>query len=162
MPNGFVFHSTSNDPTNEKETKQYNNSEALGKLLEEIALLREIISLLQSERTQDTHPPVQHEDDNNWCQAARGKTRKNKKVTQYLPASINNRFNMLNGVTDEAEQRKAPSCPKVDVKTKSKLMFYSDSYGRDIPTSLSKISVDLQVSGEVRPGGGGGHPTRRE
>jgi lysophospholipase L1-like esterase len=30
-------------------------------------------------------------------------------------------------------------------------MFYSDSYGRDIP-SLSKISIDLSVSGEVRPG----------
>jgi hypothetical protein len=38
------------------------------------------------------------------------------------------------------------------VKKKSKLMFYSDSYGRDIPTSLSKINIDLPASGEVRPG----------
>jgi hypothetical protein len=34
------------------------------------------------------------------------------------------------------------------VKKESKLMFQ----GRDIPTSLSKISIDLSVSGEVRPG----------
>jgi lysophospholipase L1-like esterase len=34
----------------------------------------------------------------------------------------------------------------------SKLILYSDSYGRDIPTSLSKINNDLSVSGEVRPG----------
>jgi hypothetical protein len=47
--------------------------EVLSKLLEEIASLREIVSLLQSERIQYTHPLLQHDDDNNWCQAARGK-----------------------------------------------------------------------------------------
>jgi hypothetical protein len=96
--------STCNDPANEKETKQYNNSEVLGKLLEEIASLREIISLLQSERIQYTHLPVHHEDDNNWCRAARGKSKKSKKVTQYFTTSTNNRFNILNEVTDETEQ----------------------------------------------------------
>jgi hypothetical protein len=30
-------------------------------------------------------------------------------------------------------------------------MFYGDSYGRDIPTSLSKNNVDVSVYGEVRP-----------
>jgi hypothetical protein len=73
-----------NGTINIKETKQYDNSEVLGKLLEETASLREIISLLQSERIQYTHPPVHHEDDNNWCQAARGKSKKSKKVTQYF------------------------------------------------------------------------------
>jgi uncharacterized cysteine cluster protein YcgN (CxxCxxCC family) len=95
--------STRNDPANEKETKQYDNSEVLGKLLEEIASLREIISLLQSERIQYTHPPVNNEDDNNWCQAARGKSRKSKRMTQYFTTSTNNRFNTLNEVTDETE-----------------------------------------------------------
>jgi hypothetical protein len=115
--------------------------------------LREIISLLQSERIQYTHPPVHHEDDNNWCQAARGKSKKkSKKVIQYFTTSTNNRFNILNEVTDETEQRKAPNCPKVNGEKKSKLMFYSDSYGRDIPMSLSKINVVVSMFGEIRPG----------
>jgi hypothetical protein len=65
--------STCNGLTNEKETKKYDKSDVLSKLLEEIASLREIISLLQSERIQYTHPALQHDDYNNWCQAARGK-----------------------------------------------------------------------------------------
>jgi hypothetical protein len=79
-------------------------------------------------------------------------SRKKRKRNSYLTTPINNRSNILNGVTDEAKQRKAPSCQKVNVKKKSKLMLYSDSYGRDIPMSLSKINIDLSVSGEVRPG----------
>jgi hypothetical protein len=47
--------SARNGPTNEKETKQCDSNEVLSKLLEEIASLREIISLLQSERIQYTH-----------------------------------------------------------------------------------------------------------
>jgi hypothetical protein len=31
-------------------------------------------------------------------------------------------------------------------------MFYSESYGPDIPTSLNEINIDLSLSGEVRPG----------
>jgi hypothetical protein len=48
---------------------------------------------------------------------------------KYFTTSINNTSNIFNGVTDAAKQRKAPSCQKVIVKKKSKIMFYSDSYG---------------------------------
>jgi hypothetical protein len=39
-----------------------------------------------------------------------------------------------------------------EVKKKNKLMFYNDSYGRGIPTLLSKSNDDVSVFGEVRPG----------
>jgi hypothetical protein len=65
------------------------------------------------------------------------KAEKKQKVTQYFTTSTNNRFNTLSEVIDETEQMKAPRCPKVNVKKKSKLMFYSDSYGRNIPMLLN-------------------------
>jgi hypothetical protein len=77
--------------------------------------------------------------------------KKSKKVTEYFTTSTNNRFNILNEVIDETEQRKAPTCPKVNVEKKNKLMFFSHSYGRDIPTLFSKINVDVSVYGELRP-----------
>jgi hypothetical protein len=102
--------STRNDLVNEKETGEYDNSEVLHKLIQEISSLRE--------------------DDNNWCQIARGKSIKTKKEVQHSPVSTSNRFNTLNEVADEIEQRKELSRPKVNVKKKNKLIFYSDSYGR--------------------------------
>jgi hypothetical protein len=69
---------TRNDRPNEKEARENDNSEVLCKLLEEIASLREIISVLQSERCQPTQLPV-HLEDNSWCQVARGKFGKSKK-----------------------------------------------------------------------------------
>jgi hypothetical protein len=83
---------------------------------------------------------------------ARGKFGKSKKVAQHLPVSTSNRFSTLNEVIDEIEQRKEARCPKVNVKKNNKLLFYSDGYGRGIPTSLSKINDDISVYGEVRPG----------
>jgi hypothetical protein len=62
------------------------------------------------------------------------KVEKSKKVTQYF-----------------TKQMKAPTCPKMNKGNKSKLMFYSDTFGRVIPTSLSKINVDVSVFGEVMP-----------
>jgi hypothetical protein len=144
--------STRNELANEKETGEYDNSEVLRKLIEEISSLREIISVLQSERIQHMHLPVHHEDDDNWCQIARGKSRKTKKVVQHSPVSTCKRFNSLNEVAEEIEQRKELCRPKVNVKKKKKLIFYSDIYGRDIPTALSKTNVDISVYGEVRPG----------
>jgi hypothetical protein len=44
--------------------------------------------------------------------------KKSKKETQYFTTSINNRSNILNGVTEEAKHGKAPSCQKVTVKKK--------------------------------------------
>ena len=35
---------------------------------------------------------------------------------------------------------------------RNKIMFYSDSYGRDMPLSLSKNNVDTSVFGEVKSG----------
>jgi hypothetical protein len=131
ITDGFVSCSTRNFPANENETKQYLNRQVLRKLLDEISALREIISVLQSERIQNTRLLVHHEDDNSWCPVARGKSSRSKKVTQQFYISTSNRFNTLNEVADENEQRKALSCPKVNVEKKNKPMFYSDSYGRE-------------------------------
>ena len=73
-------------------------------------------------------------------------------MAQHSPVSTSNRFNTLNEVADEMEQRKESSHPKVNAKKKNELIFYSDSYGRDILMSLSKTNLDISVYGEVRPG----------
>jgi hypothetical protein len=75
-----------------------------------------------------------------------------KKWLSMFQSQQSNRFSTLNEVTDEIKQRKETRCPKVNVKKNNKLVFYSDGYGRGIPTSLSKINYDISVYGEVRPG----------
>jgi hypothetical protein len=65
--------------------------------------------------------------------------KRRKQATQQFSVPVRNSFSVQNKVTDETQSRKAGSCLNVVVvKKKSKLMFYSDSYGNDIPTSLSK------------------------
>jgi hypothetical protein len=114
--------------------------------------LREIISILERERIQEAHLPVPYENENSWSQVTKGKSSRSKRMTQQSSVSTSNRFSTLNEVAEETQQKKALSYPKKMVKKKNKLMFYSDSYGRDIPLSLSKTNVDVSVFGEVRPG----------
>jgi hypothetical protein len=114
--------------------------------------LREIITILWSERVQEGHLPVPYKNENSWSQITNGKSSRNKQMTQQSSVSTSNRFCTLNKVTEETQQKKAISYPKKNVKKKNKLMFYSDSYGCDIPLSLSKTNIDVSVFGEVRPG----------
>jgi hypothetical protein len=76
---------------------------------------------------------------NGWNNVSKGNSKRRKQETQQFSVSVRNSFSVLNEVADETQSRKAGSCLNINaVKKGSKLMFYSDSCGHDIPTSLSK------------------------
>jgi hypothetical protein len=141
-----------NTPENEIMTMQYVNREVLCKLLEEVSSLREMTSILKSERVQEVRSLVHYENENSWSQVVKGKSRRRNQVSPQFSVSTSNRFFTLNDVADETLQKKTFSCQKKNVKKKNKLMFYSDSHGRGIRTLLSKSNDDVSVFGEVRPG----------
>jgi hypothetical protein len=83
------------------------------------------------------------------CSVTAFASNRSKQVTPQFSVATRNRFCTLKEVADENEnlQKKTTVCLK-----KNEVMFYSDSCGRDIPTSLSKFNDDVSVFGEIRPG----------
>jgi hypothetical protein len=77
---------------NENLTTQHINSDVLRKLFEEISSLREIISVIQNERIQDTRLQVKQVNENGWCLAAKGNAKRRKQVTQPLPIPTRNKL----------------------------------------------------------------------
>jgi hypothetical protein len=76
--------------------------------------LREIISILQSERIQEAHLLVPYKNENSWSQVTKGKSSRSKQMTQQSSVSTSNRFSTLNEVTEETQQKKALSYSKKD------------------------------------------------
>jgi hypothetical protein len=76
--------------------------------------------------------------------------RKRKQATQQYVVPTSNRFSILNEVNDN-QLREALRGSQINGKKRNKIMFYSDSYGRDMTLSLSKNNADTSVFGEVRP-----------
>ena len=77
--------------------------------------------------------------------------KKRNQATQQFVVPTGNRFCTLNEVEDDNQPKEALRGSKITSKKRNKIMFYSDSYGRDILLSLSKNNVDTSVFGEVRP-----------
>jgi hypothetical protein len=71
-------------------------------------------------------------------------------VTQQFVVPTRNRFSILNEVEDDNQLREALHDSQISGKKRNEILFYSDSYGRNV-TSLSKNNVDTSVFGEVRP-----------
>lgn len=78
--------------------------------------------------------------ENGWNHVFKGNLKRRKQATQQFSVPVRNRFSVLNKFADETQLRKAGNCLNVNAaKKESKWMFYSDSYGPEIPMSLSKI-----------------------
>jgi hypothetical protein len=74
---------------------------------------------------------------------------KRKQTTQQFVV-LRNRFSILNEVEDDNLPKEALRGSKINGKKRNKIMFYRNSYSRDM-TSLCKNNVDNSVFGEVRP-----------
>jgi hypothetical protein len=76
--------------------------------------------------------------------------KKRKQATQQFVVPTGNRFSTLNQVEDDNQTREALRDSKINGKKRNKIMFYYDSYGRDIPFSLSKNNEDSEVRPSVK------------
>jgi hypothetical protein len=115
ITNGSVFLCSSRDDlVNENLPTQHINSDVLRKLFDEVSSLREIMSVLQNERVQDTRLQLKQVNKHGWCHAAKENAKRRKQATQPLPFPTRNKFSAVNEVADETQSRKALSCPKVN------------------------------------------------
>jgi hypothetical protein len=91
-------------------------------LLGEIASLREIISILQSERLQGMRHEVRQEHENGWNQVAKVSMKKRKQATQKFVVPTGNRFSTLNEVDDDNQPREALCGSTINGKKRNKIL----------------------------------------
>jgi hypothetical protein len=97
------------------------------------------LSVLQSKAIRDTRLKEPHANENGWNHVSKGNSKRRKQVTKHFSIPVRNTFSVLNEVVDKAQLKIYRNYLNVNaVKKESKLMFYTDNFGHDIPTSLSK------------------------